>query len=142
MSAAVAELDLLEETLGGLAPDDELTWQRLAGIAGELLLLTKLNLKVCAFSSTYHVYYVSTEISILVVFQNPALGALRNTYLLPAIQHQSPLVRQAAVRALGLYSLLSRAAAKENLILLMQPVHFCRSYLHRFEKRHRCFICF
>jgi hypothetical protein len=36
-----SEIDELESSLGGLAPNDEPTWLRLAQVAGELLLLTR-----------------------------------------------------------------------------------------------------
>lgn len=99
IAAAVAELDTLEDALGGLAPNDERTWHRLASVAGELLAITRLSLRAA-----------------------PPLVALRPTYVLPALQHEAPAVRAVAVRALGMYALLGRAAARENLILLMQPL--------------------
>ena len=52
----------------------------------------------------------------------PALASLRDAYILPALQHEAPLVRQAAVRALGLLALMGKASARECLVLLMQPL--------------------
>jgi len=53
---------------------------------------------------------------------DPGLAGLLQSVILPAIQHPSPDVRNAAVRCLGLFCLLSKEEARTHLLLFVQIV--------------------
>lgn len=53
---------------------------------------------------------------------DPGLAGLLQSVILPAIQHPSPDVRNAAVKCLGLFCLLSKEEARTHLLLFVQIV--------------------